>query len=96
MIVAIRDQVVIKREKEEEKRSRGGLYMPSLDTKKNITGTVLSTGSGRVTMNGSVVALDVKAGDTVLFNPNMATEAEDGDTAVYILREDNVLCVWRS
>jgi chaperonin GroES len=93
-VVPIRDQVIVSKEKEDEKRSSGGLYMPTIE-KKNATGTVLRAGSGRVTMSGHVVPLDVKEGDKVLFNPNMATEAQDGDTTVYVLREDNILAVWR-
>jgi len=96
MIVAIRDQVIILKEKEEEKKSQGGLFMPTTSaSNKNVTGKVVQVGSGRVTMNGSVVPLDVKSGDKVLFNPNMATEADDEGNTYYVLREDNILAVWR-
>jgi chaperonin GroES len=92
----IRDQVVVAKEKEGEKVSPGGIIHVSVSTtSKNVEGTVLAVGSGRVTMSGQVVPLDVKVGDKILFNPNMATEVQDDGKNFLVLREDAVLCVLR-
>lgn len=72
--------------------TKSGLFIAHTE-EKNVTGTVLAVGSGRVTMTGAVVPLDVAVGDKVVFNKNLATEVKDGDNSVFVLREDQVLCV---
>lgn len=94
-IFPIRDQVVVTKEKDEEKRSAGGIIMTSISTPKHIAGTVVTVGSGRVTMSGTVVPLEVQVGDTVYFNPSMATEMTDDNGTFYVLREDAVLSTLR-
>jgi chaperonin GroES len=93
MIIPIRDFIVVSKEDATQTTS-SGLYIAHAE-EKNIKGTVLATGSGRVTMNGSVVPLDVSKGDTVLFNKNSAIEVKDGEKVVFVLREDNVICILR-
>lgn len=87
----IRDFIVVTKDAGPEK-SPGGLFIAHTE-EKNITGTVIAVGSGRVTMNGSVVPLDVNVGDKVVFNKNLATEVKDGGESVLVLREDQVLCI---
>lgn len=94
-IFPIRDQVVVTKEKDEEKRSAGGIIMTSITTPKLISGKVVTVGSGRVTMSGGVVPLEVQVGDTVYFNPSMATEMTDDAGTFYVLREDAVLSTLR-
>ncbi len=89
----IRDFIVVTKDAGPEK-SPGGLFIAHTE-EKNVTGTVLAVGSGRVTMNGSIIPLDVAVNDKVVFNKNMATEVKDGDNLVFVLREDQVLCVLR-
>lgn len=89
----IRDFIVVTKDAGPEK-SAGGIYMAHVED-KNVTGTIQSVGTGRVTMNGTVVPLDVKVGDRVLFNKNLAVEVKDGDNTVLVLREDQVICVIR-
>jgi chaperonin GroES len=86
----VRDQVVVTKQKETEKVSAGGIITVSV-APKNVEGTVVAVGSGRVTMSGAVVPLEVVAGDKVLFNPSQATEVSvDGNTFL-VLREDAVI-----
>ncbi len=50
-------------------------------------------GNGKVLGNGKVVALEVKAGDKVLFGKYSGTEVKlDGEEHV-LLREDDILAV---
>lgn len=86
----IRDQVVVKKE-EAAQTTASGLFIAHAD-EKNVKGTVVAVGSGRLTMSG-VVPLDVREGDKVLFNKNNAIEVKDGDQTYLVLREDNVICV---
>lgn len=92
-VIPIRDFIVVSKDAGPEK-TPSGLYIAHTE-EKNVTGTVLSVGSGRVSMNGTVVPLEVKTGDRVMFNKNMATEVKEGDNAVFVLREDQVICVVR-
>lgn len=90
-IFPVRDQVVVSKEKEGEKVSPGGIITVSVAPSRNVEGTVVAVGSGRVTMSGVVVPLEVAVGDKVFFNPSQATEVSvDGNTFL-VLREDAVI-----
>lgn len=92
-VLPIRDFITVTKE-EPTKTTASGLYIAHTE-EKNVSGTVIAVGSGRITMSGSVVPLDVRVGDKVLFNKNTAVEVKDGDVAVWVLREDQVICVLR-
>ena len=91
MIIPIRDSIVVKKE-ETASKSSGGLYIAHVE-EKNVKGTVIAVGSGRVTMSGGVVPLDVAVGDKVLFNKSAASEVKDGEETFLVLREDGVICI---
>lgn len=90
----IRDFIVVSKESTQDDVSRGGIVLVKQET-KNVTGSVLKVGSGRVSLNGTVVPLEVNEGDKVVFNKNMATEVQDGHDTVYVIREDQVIAVLR-
>jgi len=94
-IFPIRDQVVVTKEKDEEKRSPGGIIHVTVSAPKYVSGTVVAVGSGRVTMSGNIVPLELQLGDQVLFNPNMATEVTDDTGTFFVIREDAVLSTLR-
>ena len=88
----LHDRVVVKRV-EEEGKTKGGIIIPDTAKEKPIEGTVLAVGNGKVLGNGKVVALEVKAGDKVLFGKYSGTEVKlDGEEHV-LLREDDILAV---
>lgn len=89
----IRDYVVVSKE-EGPKTTASGLYIAHTE-EKNVTGSVVAVGSGRISMNGTVIPLEVVVGDKVVFNRNLATEVKDGETSFLVLREDQVVCVLR-
>lgn len=90
-VTPIRDFIVVKKE-EVAQTTASGIFIAHAE-EKNVKGTVVAVGSGRITMNGTVVALDVQTGDKVLFNKNNATEVKDGNDTLLVLREDNVICI---
>lgn len=90
----IRDFIVVSKESTQDEVSRGGIVMVKQET-KNVTGKVLKVGSGRTTLSGHVIPLEVQEGDKVVFNKNTATEVQDGHDSVYVLREDQVIAVIR-
>lgn len=92
-VKVLRDFVVVSKDAEKESLSPGGIIHVVVSSEKNVTGVGLSVGSGRITMNGTIVPLEVQAGDRVVFNKNTATEVKDGHNTVFVLREDQVVCV---
>lgn len=92
----IRDYLVIDKDGEEkDKKSAGGLFIPTTAVEKTVTGTVRAVGSGRVTVNGMIVPLEVVVGDKIVFNVNLATEVKVGNDTIWVLREDQVLAILR-
>ena len=86
----LQDRVIIKR-LEEETKSAGGIVLTGSAAEKSTRGGVVAVGNGRVLENGDVRALEVKAGDTVLFGSYVEkTEKSEGQEYL-IMREDNIL-----
>ena len=89
----LHDRVIIKRS-EQESKSAGGIVLTGSAAEKSTRGEVIAVGNGRVLDNGEVQALDVKVGDTVIFNDGygVTTEKLDGEE-VLILSESDILAI---
>ncbi|MDE0032542.1 MAG: co-chaperone GroES [Deltaproteobacteria bacterium] len=85
----LHDRIIVKRLDEEE-TTAGGIIIPDTAKEKPQEGMVVAVGSGR-REDGKVVALDVKAGDKVLFGKYSGTEIELGGEEHLIMREDDIL-----
>ncbi|MBS3798496.1 co-chaperone GroES [Pseudoalteromonas sp. BDTF-M6] len=86
----LHDRVIVKR-LEEETKSAGGIVLTGSAAEKSSRGEVVAVGNGRVLDNGEVRALEVKAGDIVLFGSYVEkTEKIEGQEYL-IMREDNIL-----
>jgi chaperonin GroES len=88
----LHDRVLVKREERGETTS-SGLYIPDTAREKPQQGTVAAAGDGRILKNGKRVALDVKAGDRVLFGKYAGSEVTIEGEELFILREDEILAV---
>ncbi len=86
----LHDKILVKRLQEEEK-TKGGIIIPDTAKEKPMEGEVVAVGKGRVTEEGKVVALDVKAGDRVLFSKYAGTEVKIEGTEYLIMREEDIL-----
>ncbi len=85
----LHDRIIVKRVDEEE-TTAGGIIIPDAAKEKPQEGMVVAVGSGK-REDGKVLALDVKAGDKVLFGKYSGTEIDlDGDEHL-IMREDDIL-----
>ena len=84
------DRVLIKRVEADEK-VKGGIIIPDTAKEKPMEGKVISVGSGRLDDNGKRVAMEVKAGDRILFGKYAGTEIKIDDEEHIILREDEIL-----
>ncbi len=88
----LHDRVLVKRLNEEEK-TKGGIFIPDTAKEKPAQGEIIAVGSGRVSEDGKVRALDVKKGDKILFGKYAGTEIKiDGDEFL-MMREEDILGV---
>ncbi len=88
----LHDRVVVKRIEAEEK-SKGGIIIPDTAKEKPQEGEIVAVGPGGRDENGKLVAMDVKAGDRVLFGKWSGTEVKlDGDDLL-IMKELDIMGV---
>lgn len=90
----LHDRVIVKRIEEGE-QVRGGIIIPDSAKEKPQEGEVIAVGEGRYKEDGSRQALDVKAGDRVLFGKYGSSEIEIDGEEVLIMREDEILGIIR-
>jgi chaperonin GroES len=84
------DRIVVKRiEKDVEKV--GGLFIPDSAKEKPQEGEVAAVGKGKRLEDGSVVPLDVKVGDKILFGKYSGSDIKMDGNEYLIMREDEVL-----
>ena len=88
----LQDRVLIER-LEEETKTAGGIIIPDNNKEKPAQGRIVAVGSGQRLQDGTVRALDVKAGDTVLFGKYAGTEVKVEGKDLLIMREDDLLGV---
>jgi chaperonin GroES len=88
----LHDRILVRRMAEEEKTA-GGLFIPDTAKEKPQRGEIVATGKGRVTEDGRVLPLEVKAGDKVLFSKYAGTELKIGADEYLMMREEDVLGV---
>lgn len=78
---------------EEEDKTAGGIVLPDSAKKKPSEGKVVAVGSGRVLDDGSVRALGVKVGQTVIYSKYGGTEVKLEGKDYMILDEDQVYAI---
>src|SRR5829696_6281520 len=86
----LHDRVLIRRVEAEEKTA-GGIIIPDTAKEKPMEGEVVAVGPGARDESGKVQALDVKAGDRVLFGKWSGTEIKLDKEELIILKADEVL-----
>jgi chaperonin GroES len=88
----LHDRVIIRRI-EEEKTTASGLIIPDSATEKPSKGEVLAIGKGKTTDAGSVIALEVKVGDTVVFGQYAGSEINSNGESLLVMREDDIVAI---
>ena len=86
----LHDRVLVKRVESEE-RTAGGIIIPDTAKEKPQQGSVVAVGPGVRNDKGEFVALDVKAGDTILFGKWSGTEVKVDGQDLLIMKESDVL-----
>jgi chaperonin GroES len=89
------DRIVVKRVEEQESTLHG-IVIPDSAKEKPQEGEVLAIGRGKRLENGKLVALDLKAGDRILFGKYSGNEIKLDGTEYIIMREDDVLGILES
>jgi chaperonin GroES len=88
----LHDRVVVRRIEAEEKTA-GGIIIPDTVKEKPQEGEVIAVGPGARDENGKVAALDVKAGDRVLFGKWSGTEVRIDGQDLLIMKESDIMGV---
>jgi chaperonin GroES len=86
------DRIVVKRIEEQE-TMRSGIVIPDSAKEKPQQGEVMAIGKGKRLDDGTMVALDVKVGDRILFGKYSGNEIKLDGAEYIIMREDDVLGV---
>jgi chaperonin GroES len=89
------DRIVVKRVEQQE-QMQGGLYIPDSAKEKPQEGEVVAVGKGKRLENGSLVPLDVAAGDRILFGKYSGSDIKLDGEEYLIMREDEVLGILES
>src|SRR5208337_3304124 len=88
----LHDRILIKRIEEKE-AVKGGIIIPDTAKEKPQEGEVVAVGNGKMSEDGKVVPLDVKAGDRILFGKYSGSEIKIDNKEHLILKEEEVLGV---
>src|SRR6185436_13744991 len=88
----LHDRVVVRRIEAEEK-TKGGIIIPDTAKEKPQEGEIVAVGPGARDESGKVVALDVKAGDRVLFGKWSGTEVRIDGQDLLIMKESDIMGV---
>ena len=88
----LHDRVVVKRIEAEEK-SKGGIIIPDTAKEKPQEGEVVAVGPGGRDENGKLSAMDLKAGDRVLFGKWSGTEVKLEGDDLLIMKESDIMGV---
>jgi len=84
------DRLVV-RPIEKEDVTKGGIFLPDTAKEKPQEGKVLAVGPGRLSEDGTRIAMDVKVGDIVIYAKYGGTEIKIDDEELLILSESNIL-----
>ena len=88
----LHDRILIKR-LEEQESVKGGIIIPDTAKEKPQEGEVIAVGNGSKKKDGTVIPLDVKTGDRILFGKYSGTDITIENEEYLILREEEVLAI---
>ena len=86
------DRVVVK-PSEEAEQVKGGIIIPDTAKEKPQQGEVVAVGPGKISDAGSLMKMEVKVGDKVLYGKYSGTEVTVDDQELLIMRESDILAI---
>ena len=89
----LHDRILVERLDEADQQSSGGIIIPDSAKETPQQGQVIAVGNGKKKDDGTVVSLDVKVGDKILFGKYSGSEVSVDDNEYLIMREDEALAI---
>ena len=86
----LHDRVLVRRI-ESDAKTAGGLIIPDSAKEKPQEGEVVAVGAGAKDDDGDRIAMDVKAGDRILFGKWSGTEIKIDGEDLIIMKESDIL-----
>jgi chaperonin GroES len=86
----LHDRVLVRR-LEAAAKTAGGIIIPETAKEKPQEGEVVSVGTGTRLEDGTILPLDVKAGDKILFGKWSGTEVKLDGEDLLIMKESDLL-----
>jgi chaperonin GroES len=86
------DRVLVK-PLEAKETKKGGIIIPDTVKEKPMEGEVVAAGPGKISDSGTRMAMDLKAGDKVLYGKYSGTEVKIDDVEYLIMHTDDILAV---
>ena len=91
-LTPLHDRVIVKPSKPEEV-TKGGIIIPDTAKEKPMQGEVIAAGTGKITEDGKVLPLQVKAGNKVLYGKYSGTEVTVDGEEYLIMRESDIFAI---
>jgi len=88
----LQDRVLVER-LEEQTTTKGGIIIPDTAKEKPAEGRIVAAGQGKVKEDGSLIPMELKIGDRVLFSKYAGSEIKFDGTDFLIMGQDDILCV---
>ena len=88
----LHDRIIVQRIEEGEQKI-GGIIIPDTAKEKPQEGEVVAVGPGGRDEAGKLIAIDVKAGDRVLFGKWSGTEVKLDGEELLIMKESDIMGV---
>jgi chaperonin GroES len=88
----LHDRVLVRRV-EQDSKTAGGIIIPDTAQEKPSEGEIVAVGSGARNEDGTVMPLDVKSGDRVLFGKWSGSEVKINGEELLIMKESDLLGV---
>jgi chaperonin GroES len=92
MLKPIHDRILVK-PSNPETVTKSGFIIPDSAQEKPNRGTVIKTGKGRVLENGTVISLEVKENDVVLYGKHAGQQIKINSEEYVVLKEEDILGV---
>lgn len=74
-----------------EEKTAGGIIIPDTAKEKPMEGMIVAVGNGARSEDGKVTALDVKAGDRILYGKWSGTEVKIDGQDLLIMKESDIM-----
>lgn len=86
------EKILVKR-LEAEAKTKGGIILPDSAKEKPQQGTVMAVGDGKLLNDGTRSKIQVKKGDTVVFNSYAGTDIKIDGEELMLMNESDVLAI---